>query len=202
MVKLYIKTITMKKITLAAFAILGLVFSAKAQIQRGNVLIGGDLANLRLGLDQPTNFQATISPKAAWFIRDNVALGGYGNFGISTTKGNGSDINYGIGALGRYYTGPEGEVVRHGRIFGEATVGFEGVNLAANGGSTNGLGFGIGPGFSYFVTPNIGLETLVKYNGVVGFGSSAYANNVQLLFGFQVYLPGRATAARVRRDVR
>jgi len=46
------------------------------------------------------------------------------------------------------------------------------------------------------------LETLLKYNGIVGFGSSPYANNVSLNFGFQVYLPGRATAAKVIRDVK
>lgn len=192
----------MKKITLAAFAILGLMFSAKAQIQKGNVLIGSDLANLQLGLSSPTNFQGSISPKAAWFIQNNVALGGYGTFGISTTKGNGSDITYGIGALGRYYAGGGNEIIRHGRFFGEANVGINGQNYSATGGSTTGLGFGVGPGFAYFITPSIGLETLVKYNGIVGFGTSPFTNNVALNFGFQVYLPGRATANKVRNDAR
>lgn len=192
----------MKKFTLAAFAILGLLFSAKAQIQKGNVLIGGDLANLQLGLSKPTYFTGTISPKAAWFVQDNIALGGAVNFGISTVKGGGSTTSYGIGALGRYYSGAEGALIKHSRFFGEATVGLNGVNLSASGGSTNGLGFGFGPGLAYFITPSIGLETLLKYNGVVGFGSSVYQNNVNLQFGFQVYLPGRATAAKVIRDVK
>lgn len=192
----------MKKITLAAIAILGLVFSANAQIQKGNVLIGSDLANLQLGLSKPTSFTGTIMPKAAWFIQDNVALGGYGSFSVATLKGNGSNITYGIGALGRIYSGAGTEIVRHGRFFGEANVGVEGQNYSATGGSTNGLGFGVGPGFAYFITPSIGLETLLKYNGIVGFGSSPYANNVNLQFGFQVYLPGRATAAKVIRDVK
>lgn len=191
----------MKKITLAALAIFGLMLSAKAQIQKGNVLIGGDLANLQLGLSQPTYFSGTISPKAAWFVKDNIALGGTVNFGISTVKGGGSTTTYGIGALGRYYGGGDTPLLKHGRIFGEANFGLSGVNLSANGGSTNGLGFGVGPGFAYFITPSIGLETLLKYNGVVGFGSSVYQNNVNLQFGFQVYLPGRATARKVIRDV-
>ncbi|MGI4806247.1 MAG: hypothetical protein ACRYFL_15885 [Janthinobacterium lividum] len=192
----------MKKITLAAFALFGLIFSAKAQIQKGNVLIGSDLANLNLGLNSPTSFTGTISPKAAWFIQDNVALGAYGNFGISTVKGNGSNYTYGVGALGRIYAGGGNEIIKHGRIFGEANIGFEGQDLASSGGSTNGLGFGVGPGFAYFITPSIGLETLVKYNGIVGFGSSPFANNVSLNFGFQVYLPGRATARKVKNDVK
>lgn len=194
----------MKKITLAAFAIFGLLFSAHAQIQKGNVLIGADLANFQLGLDQPTSFSMSLAPKAAWFIQDNVALGAYGNLGLATVKGNGTTTSYGIGALGRYYGGKASapELLKHTRIFAEANVGINGVNLPANGGSTNGLGFGFGPGVAYFVTPSIGLETLLKYNGIVGFGSSAYANNVSLNFGFQIYLPGRATARKVMNDVR
>ncbi|MGI4021748.1 MAG: hypothetical protein ACRYFA_09600 [Janthinobacterium lividum] len=192
----------MKKITLATLALIGLVFSAKAQIQKGNVLVGGDLANLQLGLSQPTTFSGTITPKAAWFIQDNVALGAYGTFGIATVKGNGSNINYGVGALGRIYSGAATEVIKHGRFFGEANVGIEGQNYSAKGGSTNGLGFGVGPGFAYFITPSIGLETLLKYNGIVGFGSSPFTNNVNLNFGFQIYLPGRATARKVINDVR
>lgn len=191
----------MKKITLAALALFGLVFSAKAQIQKGNVLIGGDLAGLQLGLDKPTSFTGTISPKAAWFIKDNVALGAYGTFGIATTKGQGTDVNYGIGALGRIYSGAGTEIVKHGRFFGEANVGFEGRNPVV-GGSTNGLGFGVGPGFAYFITPSLGLETLLKYNGVAGFGGNPYTNNLSLNFGFQVYLPGQATARKVKNDLK
>lgn len=192
----------MKKITLAALALIGLVFSAKAQIQKGNVLIGSDLANLNLGLSSPTSFTGTISPKAAWFIQDNVALGAYANLGISTVKNNGSVFTYGVGALGRIYAGGGNEIIRHGRIFGEANVGINGQNISQNGGSTTGLGFGVGPGFAYFITPSIGLETLIKYNGIVGFGSSPFTNNVALNFGFQVYLPGRATVNKVRGDVK
>lgn len=198
----------MKKFTLAAFAILSLVFSAKAQIQRGNVLVGGDLANLQLSLEQGGAFQGTISPKAAWFIQDNFALGGQVNFGVSTFKGGGTALNYGIGPLARIYSGAGTEIVRHGRFFGEANIGFSGthdpINSSVGTGyeNTNGLGFGIGPGFSYFITPSIGLETLLKYNGIAGFGNNGFASNLALNFGFQVYLPGRATAAKVRRDVK
>lgn len=192
----------MKKITLVTLAFIGLVFSAKAQIQKGNVLIGADLTNLDLRLSSPTRFIGTINPKAAWFIQDNIALGAYGKFGINTVKGTGATIDYGVGALGRVYSGAATEVIKHGRFFGEANIGIEGQNLPANGGSTNGLGLGVGPGFAYFITPSIGLETLLKYNGIVGFGSSPFTNSVNLNFGFQIYLPGRATARKVINDVK
>jgi hypothetical protein len=192
----------MKKITLATLALIGLVFTAKAQIQKGNVLIGGDLANLDLSLEKGGNFSGNISPKAAWFIQDNIAVGGYANFGISTFTGGGSTVSYGVGPLGRYYAGGGNEVIKHGRFFGEANVGFQGVNYSGNGGNTNGLGFGVGPGFAYFITPSIGLETLLKYNAVTGFGNNGYSSALNLNFGFQVYLPGRSTAAKVRGDLK
>ena len=193
----------MKKLSyflLAALVSAGL--SADAQIQRGNVLIGANLANINLGLDEPNVFSAQLTPKAAWFVQDNIALGGYVEFGIQTAKNSTTTTNYGVGALGRYYTGADVEVLRHGRIFGEANIGFGGQNVSDGGGNTNGINFGLGPGFAYFVTPNIGLEALLKYNGLAGFGSTNYQNSINLSFGLQIYLPGSGTANKVRGDIR
>lgn len=191
----------MKKVLIAVvFALTG--FAAQAQIQKGNVLMGGNIANLSLGLDNSKVFSFDLTPKAAWFIEDNLALGGYANLGIQTAKGSSTTTTYGIGALGRYYGGKDVEVLRHGRIFGEATLGFGGINTSNGGGNTNGVNLGIGPGFAYFVTPNIGLETLLKYNGLTGFGNASYQSTLTLSFGLQVYLPGQSTANKVKSDVR
>jgi hypothetical protein len=163
----------------------------EAQIQRGNVMVGGDIANLQFSLNEGGNFNMQVDPKAAWFIRDNVALGGYLNLGLSTAKRAGTSISYGVGVLGRnYISGNALEAVRHTRLFFEANVGIEGFNPSV-GSNTNGLGLGIGPGLAYFITPNIGLEALVKYGAIVGFGSAATSSNLNLAIGFQVYLPNR-----------
>ncbi len=191
----------MKKLFITLSAIALLTFAAKAQISKGDVMVGANLSNINFALDKPNAFSLTINPKAAWFIEDGLALGGDVSFGLEAPgKGLGTTINYGIGALGRYY-GSEGadQLAKHTRFFGEATVGVSGRNLAA-GGSTNGLGFSFGPGFTYFVTKSIGLETLLKYNGVLGFGSSAYAHNLNLGVGFQIFLPGEKTARKVKKD--
>ena len=162
-----------------------------AQIQRGNLLVGGDIANFNLTLGGGGAFQMRIDPKVAFFIRDNVALGAYLDFGLATAKGAGTTTDYGVGALGRYYINdPKVNVLQHGRLFFEGTAGIQGVSLSG-GSNTTGLGLGIGPGYAYFVTPNIGLETLLKYNGIVGFGSQAYRSNLNLGIGFQIYLSGR-----------
>ena len=103
--------------------------------------------------------------------------------------------------MGRYYAGKDAEVIRHGRFFGEATVGLGGVNVSDGGGHTNGLNFSAGPGFAYFITPNIGLETLFKYNNTVGFGDAVSQSSLNLSFGFQIYLPGRGTVRKVKNDI-
>jgi hypothetical protein len=179
-----------------------MAFGANAQIQKGNVMIGANLSDIKFGLDKPNVFTFNVSPKAAWFVQDGLAIGGEVNLGIATQKGSGTDFNYGVSALGRYYgeTGAN-EIVKSSRFFGEATVGVQGYN-PSGGGSTNGLGFSFGPGFTYFVTQTIGLEALLKYNGVVGFGTSAYAHNLGIGFGFQIYLPGKSTARKVERDMK
>ncbi len=186
------KNIIMKKL----IGILIMAFSfcsnkSDAQIQRGNVLVGGDIANLKYDLGGGGAFQATVDPKIAFFLRDNVALGAYINFGLATAKGSGTTTNYGVGALGRYYINDSTtNILKHGRLFFEGNVGIEGIS-ASNGANTTGLGIGIGPGYSYFITPNIGLETLLKYTGIVGFGSQAYTSSVNLGIGFQIYLSNR-----------
>ncbi|QQL49991.1 hypothetical protein [Mucilaginibacter ginkgonis] len=193
----------MKKSLLAiTIALSTIALSAKAQIQQGNVLVGGNFTNINLGLNDPKIFSLDITPKAAWFVADNLALGAYANLGVQTAKNSNTTTSYGIGALGRYYTGSDVSVLRHGRIFGEATLGLGGVNVSNGGGNTNGLNISVGPGFAYFITPSIGLETLLKYNGLAGFGSQSFQSNLNLSFGFQVYLPGRSTAAKVKRDAK
>jgi len=161
----------------------------EAQIQAGNVMVGGDISNLDLSLDKGGNFSFTLNPKVAWFVVDNTAIGSYLNFGLSTATGEGSSISYGVGALGRHYFGDKpGNLLYKSRFFLEANVGIEGDNPAV-GDNTNGLGLGGGPGWAFFVTPNVALEALFRYNGIIGFGSAVTSNDLTLSLGFQIFLP-------------
>lgn len=185
----------MKKNLLTLFIVLASgVLTANAQIQRGNVLVGGDITNLNLGLNEGSPFSVRVNPKAAWFIKDNTALGAYLDLGFATAKGQNSRFEYGVGILGRQYlSGNAINAVRHTRFFVEANVGIEGINdnQVVPKSSTNGLGLGIGPGLAYFITPNVGLEGLFKYQGIVGFGTRPTTSNLNLSVGFQIYLPNR-----------
>lgn len=178
---------------------------ASAQLQRGQVLIGGNITGFDWGLNEGSAFVFTLTPKAALFIQDNAAVGGYADIGLSTAKDAGTSFNWGVGALARLYSGgartaatSTGTTARSVRLFVEGNVGLQGVN-PANGNSTNGLGLGVGPGVAYFITPNVALETLLKYNGIVGFGSSPTSGRLQLNVGFQVFLSGNRVRAEVDR---
>jgi hypothetical protein len=188
----------MKRIILPLVFVFFILTQAHAQIQKGNVMVGADLADIQLSLNKGGNFSFRIDPKAAWFIRDNIALGAYLNVGLSTAKDAGTSINYGVGPLARYYINDkELNLLRHSRFFIEGNIGIEGYNPAV-GDNTNGLGLGAGPGLAYFITPNIGLEALVKYNGIVGFGSAVSSNNINFGLGFQIYLP----SSRIRTEIK
>lgn len=199
-----IKTMFMKKILTLLVVALGAATITQAQLQKGNVLVGGDLAKFSIGLKKGALTDINLTPKAAWFINDNVAVGAYLNFELQTSKGAGTAVAYGVGPLARYYVNSaKVNLLQHGRWFFEGNVGIEGTNVSDGSGhnnNTNGLGLGIGPGYAYFITPNVGLETLLKYNGIVGFGNNTTSSNLQLNLGFQIYLPGRATRDKIMRE--
>lgn len=204
----------MKKILFLAIAgMFGALSVTHAQIQKGNLMLGTDLGSglvsppnsglfgFNFGLNDGAGYSIGISPKIGYFINDNIMLGGVVDLGFNKSaevmgKSAKSTI-YGVQALGRYYVSP-GErgidnLLNHGRFFIEANAGFAGVNIK-DGPTTNGFAFGFGPGYSYFVTPNVALEALVKYNGLVGGGNTTYQHALGVNFGVQVFLP----SSRVR----
>jgi hypothetical protein len=184
----------MKKLITLIILFQFILVSAKSQIQNGNLLVGADIANFNLSLNKGGNFSVNLDPKLGYFFSNNLALGAYLNFGLITSKGGGESIDYGIGALGRYYLSTDINVVRNSRWFLEGNVGIEGTN-PASGENTNGLGLGFGPGWTYFITSNVGLEALLKYNGIIGFGQRVTSSDLGLSVGFQIYLP----SAQLRR---
>ncbi len=196
----------MKKLIFAGIlAATGLTATANAQIQKGNWMVGTSLLSSNFGLNTGGGYDIALQPKAAYFVNDNVAVGGYVDLGIKkVTNGSPTDFTYGIGALGRYFLSP-GEkgvdnLLHHGRWFLEGNVGIGGRSVE-NGDSTTGLDFGAGPGYSYFITPNIGLEGLVKYRGRAGFGSEGLNSNITFNVGFSLYFP-TSKAKEVANDIK
>ncbi|AZA77922.1 hypothetical protein EG347_10520 [Chryseobacterium sp. G0186] len=197
----------MKKLILSGvLAIAGLTATANAQIQKGNWMVGSSLVTSNFGLNTGGGYQINLQPKGAYFIEDNVAVGGYVNLGIGkSSKESSTRFDYGVGALGRYYLSPGEQgvnnLLHHGRWFFEGNLGVGGYSISKGGNSTTGLDFGAGPGYSYFITPNIGLEGLVKYAGVTGFGNTGLTSNITFNLGFSIYLP-TSKAKQVVNDVK
>lgn len=184
----------MKKLILTGIlAVAGLATTTNAQIQRGNWMVGSSLISSNFGLNTGGGYNIQIQPRGAYFIEDNVAVGGYVDLGINkVTNGSPTEFIYGVGGLGRYYLSP-GEkgvdnLLNHGRWFFEANAGLGGRSVE-NGNSTTGFDFGVGPGYSYFITPNIGLEGLVKYRGQTGFGNEGLNSNITFNVGFSIFIP-------------
>ncbi len=196
----------MKKLLLGAFvAGAGLLSTANAQIQEGNWMVGSSILASNFGLNTGGGYQIGIQPKAAYFIKDNVALGGYVDLNFNkVTNGTPTEFKYGVGALGRYFISP-GEagvdnLLNHGRWFFEGNLGIGGRSVE-NGNSTTGLDFRVGPGYSYFITPNIGIEGLVKYEGRAGFGNEGLNSNITFNVGLSIYLPG-SQAKRIANEAK
>ncbi|WP_260391874.1 porin family protein [Apibacter muscae] len=169
----------------------GLGNLAQAQIQKGNLMVGGTITDMDFGLKKGQSWGIGITPKLGYFIKDNLAVGGYVNVDISKQgQGSTTRTGYGVGAFGRYYANKEdiNNLLKNGRFFFEVNAGLEGANQKGEP-TTNGFGFGLGPGYSYFITPNIGLEALVKYNGLTGGGNEGYQHDLSFNVGFQIYLP-------------
>ena len=195
----------MKKILITGLGLCMLTASF-AQTQKGNVLIGADLSNIGLNFQKGnTQFILNINPKAGWFVRDNLAVGGDVNIGLNTQKG-ATSFSYGIGAFGRKYYGAEvTNLARTAKWFLEANAGISGLNITGTNlvtSNTNGFKVGIGPGYSYFISQNIALEALAKYNLTVGFGNSTTVNNISLGLGFQIYLPGNRVKQLIEKPMK
>ena len=185
------KLTIMKKLLLAgAFSILGI--TANAQIQKGNYMVGGELAAANFGLNKGGQFNFEVTPQAAFFVQDNWAVGPYIRLGFSGNDAS-NKFTYGIGALSRYYFSPGEQgvdsLLKHGRFFVEGNVGIGGENISEPSTSANALDLGVGPGYTYFITQNIGLDASLKLNGNLGFGNRGTTSNVGFRLGLNIFLP-------------
>lgn len=187
----------MKKIILFTASIV-VIQIAKGQTEKGNIMAGGNIANVQATFQSGNStLGLNINPKMGYFVGKDFAIGLGLNFGL-TGGGGVTTINYGLLPFARYYFSKRdmdavnAEIPsKRTRFFAEADFGASGANTINKNGpsvSTNGTSFSAGPGMAYFITPNVGLETLVKVRGIAGFGASAIAIQPELNIGFQIYL--------------
>lgn len=210
---------TRNALLLAVAMVFGAVGISNAQLSKGDFMLGADtgsglvsssndgLFGLNFGLNDGAGYNVGLSPKVGYFIADNFLIGVSTNLGFTKSpEVNGVSAKstvYGIQALSRYYLFP-GEVgvenlLKRGRFFVEANGGISGVNIK-DGPSTNGFALGFGPGYSYFITDNVALETTLKYNGLAGGGDTSYQNSIGLNIGIQIFLPASQAETIINRE--
>ncbi len=187
---------------LTAIALLGTLQPAQAQTEKGNLMFGTQIANIGATFQNHSSvFNFEVTPSAAYFIENNLALGAMLTLGLTAPKDAPTTFTYGIGPWMRYYfsTPEEFNFSSHAAFFIDGFVGFQGVSHSKGGGSTNGLGIRVGPGLSYFITPNISLDGALNYNLVLGFGNATTLNKIGINVGFQIFLPAHGLKEKYQR---
>ena len=193
----------MKKLLITgAVALMGI--TANAQLQQGNYMVGGELAAANFGLNEGAGYNFQITPQAAYFVQDNWAVGPYVRLGFSGAKNSPTNFGYGVGALSRYYFSPGEQgidsLLKHGRFFVEGNAGIGGTTISDGGASANGLDLGIGPGYTYFITSNIGLDASVKLNGNLGFGNRGTTSALDFRLGLNIFLPSGKAMSNIKSE--
>lgn len=167
--------------------------AATAQTEKGNVLIGAGLADINAGImkggDAIDYFSISLYPRAGFFVKKNFALGA--NVGLGLAKsGPITTYSYGIQPFARYYLGP-----KKTKFFGEAGVGYFGNTTYGApwwvDRNQSGVMFTIGPGVSYFINQNVGIETSLLVRGVHMGYTKGIEYHPSLSVGFQIYLRGK-----------
>lgn len=185
------------------------VTTATAQTERGNVLLGvaaGDISFAH-GREQGSSFSAALFPTAAYFLADNLALGGTLHLGYDNRPAanylvdyRGYSFSYGFSPLARYYVLGTG---KH-QVFAEAGVDlqWERVRVVARrpvqgeppqySTFTNRYhGYHGAIGYNYFVAPTVALEAWAGYLRHIR-TVTASPNSFDVHLGFSVFLPAKA----------
>ncbi|MBT2556435.1 acyloxyacyl hydrolase [Hymenobacter sp. ISL-91] len=174
--------------------------AAQAQTTQGTRVLGlsgGDFTFQ--SNDFSKRFSGTVIPSVGVFVADNLAVGaalqlGYSSFQLKSLS-NFRNNSLAIGLLPwlRYYLPSES---RH-RLFGELSAGGVYNRSRAREDSfpneriSSDINFlaKAGLGYSYFITPAVGLEGLLSYQRTGGDRNTFGGGALGLNLGFRIYLP-------------
>jgi outer membrane protein len=166
----------MKKVLIAILALLLSSVDLNAQSEgfsKGDIFISGAfrLASATEGDIENSRFE--ISPKAGYFITENIALGGRLSYlQNESDNGNGNSAenkSYGLGAFGRYYFTPDKKF----SLFGQAGLDYFRSEISSSDFETNGFNLGLGAGLNYFVSKRFSLEASLAFFDYITSSSSA-----------------------------
>ncbi|NVO30907.1 hypothetical protein [Hymenobacter lapidiphilus] len=174
--------------------------AAQAQTTQGTRVLGLSGGDFTFEKNSYTKrFSGTLIPSVGVFVADNLAVGAALPFSYSRLKLDVADgtsnrgLSLGLLPWLRYYVPSES---KH-RVFGELSAGgvlnstrFKG-GLSGRDDSDTYVNFlgKAGLGYSYFITPAVGLEGLVAYQLNSGDRDAFGGGSLGLNLGFRIYLP-------------
>lgn len=169
----------MKKVFLSIVVLSAVTFSAKAQTEKGHIMVGSQFANIHV---DKTEFSATASPGIAWFLSDNFALGADLGIGYEKQKAVDGIFTLGLSPMARLYFAGDDK----NKFFGQvaAGVGF----TSSDGNNTNWWAAGAALGYNHFITRNVALELGAGYF-YNDWSAGNRISSFDLNFGLQVFLP-------------
>ncbi len=168
----------MKKIILSLTALLSIAF-ANAQsksegFSKGNVFVSGSVGFGSTSYDTIKSSSFSFSPKVAYFVTNNIAIGAKLGFGssksdanpfttIPTVKSETSTTTFGV--FGRYYATPASKF----SVFGNLGFDYSSENDKLAKVKTNSFDLAVSPGVSYFLSNHFSMEATF---GRLGYTSS------------------------------
>ena len=170
----------MKQCLLVSALFLAISFSASAQTEKDDWMVGG---NFTVNTTD-NNTTIELRPSAGFFVLRNFAVGG--NFLLSFSKtGQYKETRFGVGPFARlYFTDNVFRPFLHGD-FTFNTMSTRQPNASKY--NTHGTSFLLGVGGAYFINENVALEAVTGYANTKTKGTDA-SGGFALRVGFQVYL--------------
>ncbi len=191
-----------RSLLLTGLTIIG--FAAFSQVKKGDKLVGVGIGSISYTnsdskttySNTPTvynsdgsSFSISVNPNVAWFVQDNLAIGGGVSVSFYTSKSNSSNTSssttseskstqpaFYVGPLARYYFGgsPKGMPfaqanfqigISGGKSESKTSTGASSETTTKPKGDWNG---GVAFGYEHFISPNVGIYGSIGFN----YGSS------------------------------
>lgn len=172
----------MKKFILLSCCLIA-AFSASAQLQKGVVLLGGNVGFNNVSEDGVSATVINLSPQALFFTSNRFAAGGILTVAVQT--GDVLDATtIGIAPAVRYYFNEAG----NSRFFGQFSLGYQ--NISSGGASSGGASIGIGVGADFFINNRVAIEGMLGYSRFGLFDDFGGYNQIGLNFGVAAFIGG------------
>lgn len=140
---------------------------------KGDTFITGSVSIITQKQDNVKNTGFSAGPSVGYFISDNIALGARVNYLYQKTEGGDFNPEYEQNAItgglfGRYYFTPKNKFSLFAQL-GADYNRYEREMAGNNREKSHGFGVSAGPGFNYFITPHLALQSFL---GAVSYGTN------------------------------